>query len=236
LLIDARIDAQAGQIDSAIAKTHRVIESAKTKSQRWEAQARLAQFYVIANNASDAEETFRRAIDAAADARNTIKNEELRLSFGALVREANEDYVRFLLGEHQVPAALQVAEFSRAQTLDEALGTEATTLPFDPKKIARDRRAIILSYWLTPKQSYVWTITPSSIEAATLPPAKTIEDAIESYSRDIQALRIGDARSARGANLYSMLVPAALTRAPLPRGARIIVPTDGCTPLISKRS
>jgi CHAT domain-containing protein len=227
LLIDARIDAQTGQIDSAIAKTRHVIESAKTKSQRWEAQARLAQFYVVANKASDAETNFRRAIETAADARDDIKKEELRLSFGALVREANEDYVRFLLSTNRVPAALQVTESSRAQTLDEALGKQATLRPFDPKRIARDRGAVILSYWLTPKQSYVWTISSSSIEVETLPPAKTIEDAIDSYTRDIQALRTGEASRARAARLYSMLVPPALTRASLPRGARIIVVPDG---------
>jgi len=227
MLIDARIDAKAGQIDSAIAKTRRVIESAKTKSQRWEAQARLAQFYVLANNTSGAEDNFRQAIETADDARNDIKNEELRLSFGALVRETNEDYVRFLLSANQASAALQVAESSRAQTLDEALGTEATTHSFDPQQIARDRGAVILSYWLTPNQSYVWTITPTSTELETLPSAKTIEDAIDSYSRDIQALRIGEGSRARAAKLYSMLVPHALARARLPRGARIIVVPDG---------
>lgn len=227
MLIDARIDAKAGQIDSAIAKMRRVIESSKTKSQRWEAQARLAQFYVLANNASDAEDNFRRAIETAADARNEIKKEELRLSFGALVRETNEDYIRFLLSTNRVPAALQAAESSRAQTLDEALGAEAAARSFDPQRIARNRRAVILSYWLTPKQSYVWTITPSSIEVETLPPAKTIEDAIDSYARDIQTLRTGEASRARAAKLYSMLVPRALTRSSLQRGARIIVVPDG---------
>jgi CHAT domain-containing protein len=227
LLIDARIDAKAGQIDSAIAKTRRVIESSRTKSQRWEAQARLAQFYVLANNASDAETNFLRAIETAADARNDIKGEELRLSFGALVRETNEDYIRFLLSTNRAPAALQVAEWSRAQTLDEALGAQAIRRSIDPQRIARDRGAVILSYWLTPKQSYVWTIRPSSIEVELLPPAKTIEDAIDSYARDIQALRTGQASRARAAKLYSMLVPRALTRASLPRGAPIIVVPDG---------
>lgn len=225
-LIDARIDAQTGQIDSAIAKVRRVIDVAKP-AQKWEAQARLAQFLVIANRRADAGEQFKRAIETAAGARETVKDEELRLPFGALVRETNEKYVELLLSDKRVPDALQVVETSRAQTLDEALGAEAAARSFDPQRIARNRGAVILSYWLTPKQSYVWTITPSSIEVEQLPPAKTIEDAIDTYARDIQTLRTGEASRARAAKLYSMLVPRALTRSSLQRGARIIVVPDG---------
>ncbi len=137
LLIDARIDASVGQLDAAVTKARRVIEAAKTKTQRWEAEARLAEFHVAANHTSDADEHFRRAIDTAADARNDIKSEELRLPFGALVRQVNEEYVRFLLDGGHVAEALEVVESSRAQTLDEALGSEAAARQFDPQRVAR---------------------------------------------------------------------------------------------------
>jgi CHAT domain-containing protein len=226
VMIDARIDAKVGHIDSAIAIAQQVMAAAKTKSDQWEAEARLAEFYVAANNPSDADKHFRQAIDTAADARSAIKNEELRLSFGALVREVNEAYVQFLLdGGHPVEA-LEAAESSRAQTLDEALGPEDSTRRFDPKRVARERGAVILSYWLTPKQSYVWIITGSSIDVEKLPPAKAIEAVVDASSGEIQALRSRESSRA-ASKLYSMIVPKALARMAMPAGARVIVVPDG---------
>jgi len=226
VLIDAQIDASVGQLDAAVAKAKRVIEAAKTKAQRWEAEARLAQFYVAAGNSSDAGNHFRRAIDTASDTRNDIQNEELRLPFGALVREVNEAYVRFLIDGGHIAEALEVAESSRAQTLDEALESAESKRDFDPQRIARERSAVILSYWLAPKQSYVWIITGSSIEMERLPPAKVIEDEIDLYARDIQALRSKAASRAHAAKLYSSLVPKVPSRV-MPLGARVIVIPDG---------
>jgi len=226
VLISARIDASVGQLDAAVSKAKRVIEASRTKALRWEAEARLAQFYVAAGYASDADDHFRRAIATASDARNDIQKEELRLPFGALVRELNEAYVRFLIDGGHITEALEVAESSRAQTLNEALESQETKRDFDPKRVARDRNAVILSYWLAPKQSYVWIITGSSIEMERLPPAKAIEEQIDSYSRDIQALRSKAASRAHAVKLYSSLVPQAPKRA-TPLGARVIVIPDG---------
>jgi CHAT domain-containing protein len=226
LLIDARIDAASGQIDSAVEKAQRVLNFDKTTpSQRWEAEARLAQFHVAANRVADADQHFRRAIETADEARNDVKSDEFRLSFGTLVREVYDDYVFFLLGTGRVQEALTVAEVSRVQSLADALDGSSRTQHTDLKRLARDHHAVLLSYWLTPKRSYVWTITPNSIEATQLPPAATIEQKIESYSHELLRVRESAAGIAQGVELYEMLVAPVSKR--IPKGSRVIVVPDG---------
>jgi CHAT domain-containing protein len=227
LLIEARIDAASGQLDAAVQKAQRVLESKETTIwQRWEAEARLAQFYVAANRVAEADEHFRRAIDTAAEARKDVKSDEHRLPFGALVREVYDDYVFFLMSDKRVAEALAVAEVSRVQTLADALDAGARPQRVEPKRLARDRHAILLSYWLTPTRSYVWTVTPASIEVAELPPAKTIEDKVDAYSREMLSLRASNASLAsHGAELYNVLIAPVAKR--IPRDSRVIIVPDG---------
>jgi len=226
MLIDARIDAASGQLDSAIAKAQKALNFENIRpSQRWEAEARLAQFLVAANRVADADAHFRRAIETADEARNDVKSDELRLSFGTLIREVYDDYVFFLLGLRRVREALTVAEVSRVQSLADALGDGSRPKRTDLKRLARDHHAVLLSYWLTPKRSYVWTISPSSIEVTELPPAATIEQKVGSYSRELRSLRGGNASLAHGAELYEMLVAPVIKR--IPKGSRVIIVPDG---------
>jgi len=225
-LIDARIDAASGQLDSAIEKVQRILNSENVKpSQRWEAEGRLSQFYVAANRVADADEHFRRAIGTAGEARNDVKSDELRLSFGTLIREVYDDYVFFLLGAGRVSEALTVAEVSRVQSLADALEGSSRPQHTDPKRLARDRHAVLLSYWLTPKRSYVWTITPNSIEVTQLPPAATIEQKVEAYSSELLSLRESTVRLSHGSELYDILVAPVSKRIPV--NSRVIVVPDG---------
>ena len=106
----------------------------------------------------------------------------------------------------RVPEALTVAEVSRVQSLADALDAGSRPQHIDLKRLARDHHAVLLSYWLTPKRSYVWTITPNSIEVTELPPAATIEQKVDAYSREILGLRGSNTSLAHGAELYDMLV------------------------------
>jgi len=224
LLIDARIDAKSGKIDAAIGKVRRVIAGA-TGSERWEAEARLAQFLVVAHRRPEAGEQFQRAIDTAAKSRAQVKAPDLRLPFGALVREINEQYVDFLLAEGRGDDALNIVERSRAQTLDDALASGTDPQRIDPKRIAAERHAIILSYWLTAARSYVWIITSTSIDLKPLPSAPSIESALDSYSRKMPSLRTGNTSIPEGAALFTMLVQPVADR--IPAGASVIVVPDG---------
>ncbi len=225
LLIDARIDAAAGQLDTAIAKATHIVDAWQTSPQKWEAEARLADFYVAANNPAQAEKYFRRAVETAAEARRKVISEELRLPFGSLVRELYDRYVEFLLAANRREDALNAAEQSRAQTLEEALGEDTTEPRGDLKRVARERGAVILAYWLAPTHSYVWTITPTSIAVDVLKPSDEIERALGRYMRDLTGLMAGSGSAPQGERLYTMLLPAAARR--LRGGQRVIVIPDG---------
>jgi len=224
-IIDARIDAAGGDLDSAIKKTQDVLAATTNAMLRWEAEARLGEFYRMAGRPAEAEAHFRQAINTADKARLNIIDEEFRLPFGALVREAYDNYIAFLLSSRRVEEALAVAEESRTQTLEEALGERTAVHRVDPKRVAREHHAVLLSYWLAPKESYVWTITPTSIEVFPLPAAATIEQAVDLYSTEIQSLRGNQQTRGDGAALYKMLVQPVVKR--LPRGARVMVIPDG---------
>jgi CHAT domain-containing protein len=223
-MIDARIDAASGEIDTAIGKMQRVIDAARS-AQRWEAEARLGEFLIAAKKPYEAAKQFSHAIDTAAEARASIKKEELRLPFGALVRQINEQYVDLLVTEGRTAKALDVVETSRAQTLDEALDTTAAPRRINPTRLASDRHAVILSYWLTPRRSYVWTITSGGIEVTPLGPGIAIEKAVEVYSRNLVSLRPGKDGKTLGSDLYAKLVQPVTRR--IPNGARVIVIPDG---------
>ncbi|MGH9421454.1 MAG: CHAT domain-containing protein [Thermoanaerobaculia bacterium] len=224
-IIDARIDAAEGDLDSAIKKTRAVLATTTRTMRRWEAQVRLAQFCTAAGRTGEAETHFRRAIKTGARARRDIIDEEHRLPFGALVREAYDDYIAFLLSTGRAAEALTMAEVSRAQTLEEALGARSAIQPVDPRRVARQHHAILLSYWLAAKQSYVWAITPSSIEVFELQPAKSVEQAVARYSSELQSLRTAEQSRSDGAALYKMLVQPVAHR--IPPGSRVIVVPDG---------
>lgn len=224
-IVDARIDAAEGGFETAIRKVRQVLSTTGNTMQKWEAEARIAQFSVEARRPAEAERHFRNAIEKADQARRQIEKEEFRLPFGALVRETYDDYIAFLLANGRKDEALNVAELGRAQNLDEALNEGARIYRVDPKRVARQHHAIVLSYWLAPKQSYVWMITSTAIEVFTLPPAKTIEQAVEQYSADLQSIRTAEKSRAEGASLYRMLVLPVADR--IPRNARVIVVPDG---------
>lgn len=225
VIIDARIDAAEGNLETGIGKARLVLGTAKNTMRKWEAEAWIARFCEMAGRSTEAETHFRNALEEADQARQQIAGEEFRLPFGALVRETYDDYIAFLLSNGRVDEALGVAELGRAQNLEEALDSAATIHRTDPERVARRHKAIVLSYWLAPKQSYVWAITSNSVEVFRLPSMKTIEQAVDLYSTELQSLRAVEKTRADGAALYRLLVlPVAHL---IPLGARVIVVPDG---------
>lgn len=224
-IIAARIDASEGKLDSAIRKTERVLKAGKHTLRRMEAHAWLGQFCERARRPGEAGAHYRTAITLADKARLEISSEENRLPFGALVRDAYDNYIAFLLSNHRIEKALQVTELSRTRTLEEALDQKMAERRLDASRLARERRAVVLSFWLTRKHSYVWAITPNSIEVFALSPGDAIERAIDRYSTELQSLRPTQQMRADGAALYTTLIEPVAKR--IPRDARVIIIPDG---------
>lgn len=225
-LLDARIDAATGEIESAIAKCRRIIASKSSKPLLWEAQGQLARFYGAARQPVAAEREFRRAVDTAAEARKAIETEALRLPFGAVVRDVYEEYVDFLVRNRSPEEGLLAVERSRAQTLEDALQAGEAERRVDPQRVARDHNAVVLAYWVARPRSFVWVITPSSVDVMVLPSAGVIDRQVEAYAHHVAKVSTSDAALQKaGSDLFAMLVSPAAAR--LSAASRIIVIPDG---------
>jgi CHAT domain-containing protein/Flp pilus assembly protein TadD len=197
---------------------------------RWEAEARLASVDLGENHPREAEKEFRRSIATIAKARSSIDREELRLSFLTSAIAFYDDYIEFLISRGRIEDGLQVAEFSRAQTLAEGLGfSSKISFPisnFQPRLIAQRFGATLLFYWLGESHSYLWAITPSRVWLFPLPATSEIEPALKAYRQALLGPRdVLETSNEDGTRLYEILVEPAHKL--IAAGSRVIILPDG---------
>jgi CHAT domain-containing protein len=132
-----------------------------------------------------------------------------------------------LISQNRIREALQVADFSRARTL---LDSIEVTVPvrqtINPQQIARQADAVVFSYWLGAKRSYLWVVAPRRIEIFYLPPAKEIDYAVNAHLRLLTGPRdvlLQD--NSYDQALYQMLVEPARRLVPL--GSRVLIIPHG---------
>ncbi len=187
-----------------------VVAGAKSRTARLEALVFLAEYHANNRQRASAEKEFRRALALSEEARGELKSDELRLAFTTTLDALVNDFIEFLIVDGRPTDALRVAESSRARALSDGLGlprTEQTRVEF---RAAARERGTILSYWLTPKISFLWVITPDSISALKLAPEGEINAAIDAYQADLAGPRgTLEMSAAHGARLWSMLVEPA---------------------------
>jgi len=230
-VVAGRVEEMKGNHQKAERLFTDVIKDPTAKaSLRWDAESRLAEVYAAQGKRLQADRQFRRAIDTMANIRSSVKNEELRLSFLSNAISFYNDYIEFLISQHEPETALQVAEVSRAQTLSEGLGLSSKIsfpIPnFKPRLIAQRFGATLLFYWLGEKRSYLWAVTRSNVSLFTLPPAFKIEPPLKTYRQALLGPRdVLEASNEDGKKLYEILIaPAQKFIEP---GSRVIILADG---------
>ena len=220
LIINARIAAATGDLSGATAILNRVIQDTHDKTTQWEARGRLAEVFVKGKRFGDADQQFRQAIETVRETRAAIDRKELRLGFFNTTADIFNAYIDFLVSQQRIAAALDATEIIRIDALDDALGRQTSPQKIDARAIARQENATILSYWLGPRQSYVWKITPDAIRAATLAPDSKISAAVDAYRRDLTSPRgTLELSGPRGQQLYALLGK--------PKGSRVVIIPDG---------
>jgi CHAT domain-containing protein/tetratricopeptide (TPR) repeat protein len=182
---------------------------------RWEAQARMAKVFEEEAQWGKAEEQYRQAISTFQKVRDSVSEDELRLSFLSSAMSFLGDYIDFLIVRNRPNDALHWAEFSRARTLAEGLlgagPNPSAVIPSNQTPLlARRLDATLLFYWLGEKHSYLWAITPAGIATFPLPPIGQIKPLVKSY-REAQATGRDIMATARedGEKLYQILVAPA---------------------------
>lgn len=157
-----------------------------------EARAGMARALIEAGDPRRAEQALQAALSAVDKQRSQLIKDESKLSYFASRIGLYQDYVEFLMSEGRPEEALAVAEASRARILSDQFQQRVAPHRWsaaDLKRAARNRGEVLLSYWLSPKRSYVWAVTADSVSAFPLPPENEIRKMVTAYSDVIQAQR-----------------------------------------------
>jgi len=232
MLAKGQIALRAGDLPQAEQIFREIATDPKVDpSLQWEAQHELAGVYEDERRFPDAKKLYRTALNSFATARYSLHHEDFELPFMTNAAHLYDDYVHLLLQQGESMEALQAAEYSRAQTLAEGLGllqksSSRTPATVNPRQIARHAGATILFYWLGPKQSCLWAVTPDQIRLFQLPPASQIDAAVQSYRKALLGPRdVLQTANPDGTKLFDILVrPARQAIAP---NSRVFIIPDG---------
>jgi CHAT domain-containing protein len=222
LLTSAEIASAKGDFAKAEESLKQIIADKEADdSFRWRAQSDLADLYVKWGKPENADPAFRDAIHIVETARSEIAQEEKRISF-LDAAPFYDGYIRFLIDHGNENQAMQVAEFSRARTLAEGMDVDAPKSRLDLHQMQRTLRQneVVLAYWLSDKESYLWAVSPSQFRLFRLPPQRDIDQAVNLYNKQIQD-RLGLENSPSGSALYNLLIKPAESL--LPKNAHVIV-------------
>jgi CHAT domain-containing protein len=211
----AEHDLQNAKTDLAIA-----LASQPSVGHRWQALSDLAGIYTEEKRLAEAERTFKKAINSTEHAFDEIASSRFQISFF----DQNpffDDFVRFLVTQGRAADALEIAERGRSRALARAFGLTGN----DHLNIGRiqsslrDKKQVVLAYWLGYKESYLWVITPSQFKLLKLPSENEIVKEVDAYNHDILEHSAQD--SPHGEKLYLMLVAPA--RRFVPKGSNVII-------------
>jgi len=198
--------------------------------QEWKAEAELAKVYADEGLDGNAEREFRRSLDKMEGIRASVQSEGSRLFFLSNTIIFYNNFVEFLISRHRMEEALEVTELSRARTLAEGLGAVSKKhyfplSDFHPQRIAQRKHSVLLAYWLAPRQSYLWLITPSKTGFFTLANQSEIETLVNEYRSAMQSGKdlLGGGNLA-GQKLFTMLVTPAQKL--IPKDGHVIVLAD----------
>lgn len=188
----------------------------------YEAETNLATLYVAQKRLAEAERMFRAGISTAEKAFARIGSDEFRISFLDF-NPFYDEYVRFLINQNRPLSALSIAERGRSRALGAALGFAKSAEGLNLNRIQSNlqaRQQVVLAYWLSPKESYLWVITPAQMKLLKLAPEMEIVQAIDAYSQQVLELSTPE-ESGLGQKLYQMLVAPAEKY--VPRGSKVII-------------
>jgi CHAT domain-containing protein len=240
-LADAAIAATNGNYAKAILGFREVLQQREAEDARqhlfhfqqiWWIQSRLASAYAAQGNSSEANKWFQRSIATMDAGAKTLKHPELRTA----LRDNTpiyDGYVAFLIAQKRFADALHVAQLGRARTLllDEEKPTSKTPVAEDAKVwlskiqhyLARDK-SVLLSYFETQDECYLWTITASQLRLSPLGiRGPDLDNLIDSYQQEIQQhLALGESPAAK--KLYQLLVQPGSDL--VPKGSHVIVVAD----------
>jgi len=234
LLVSGRIAASQGRFPEAKAALQKLVDRIDPDSDdrlvRWDAQSELAKIAALEHQNSDAEREFKNLIKEVETARSSLRVDENRLAFSSHAGRYYDDCLRFLVGSKQKRKAFQVAEFSRARTMEEGVGIKAPAHPTDIsierlQGFLRQHNEVILAYWLALDKSFVWIVSPSQFELFPIAAQHEIEQQVDEYNKLLQDVENPGDLEQKGQSLYKTLISPAEKL--IPAKARLVIIPDG---------
>jgi CHAT domain-containing protein/tetratricopeptide (TPR) repeat protein len=231
LLNSAEIAAGRGRLDDAARLFEEALAAASdgAPSVHWTARAGLARVALAARQPERAFQHFEAALTIVEKTRSDLLQTDYRLSFLTRLITLYQDYVDALVSAGRSDRALEIVESSRGRVLAEHHGVSPPLSARAPSfvRAAGRSQSVLLSYWLAPKRSFVWSVTRGGIRRTDLPPAGEIAALVEAHRAAIDNA-LADPLAARdtpGDALYRLLVQPV---APLiGNGARVVIAADG---------
>ncbi len=194
----------------------------------WAIQLELARASVAQKKFDEAEHWFQSSIATMEKASASMQREVFRTAMLDNI-PVFDDYVAFLVSRKQTAKALQIAQMGRAKTLMQGLGISEQRQ--DPKiwlakvqSFLRQQKAVILSYFASENECYLWTITPTDIRLSPLGiRGPDLDSLIGSYRQEIlNHFEMEASPSAK--KLFQVLVQPASDLTP--KGTHVIIVAD----------
>src|SRR5262249_17384036 len=131
---------------------------------------------------------YRKTLDLIGRQRSLLPKLESKLSYLSSLIRFYREYVDFLMTSGKKEEALEAVESSRAQLLAERTGSPAAVQSGAAlyRRIASRSRAVLLSYWLGEKRSFLWAVSETGITVRQLPPEPEICRLVDSHNSRIQ--------------------------------------------------
>lgn len=215
------IQAAAGLYEQALA------DPEGAPAVRWSAEAGLAATAIVAQQPDKAGRHFEAALDTLERTRLDLLKTDYKLSFFTQLIEFYQSYVDALVAQGLNDRALEIADSSRGRVLAERqrVAAPVRTGAAAFRRVAGRTRAVLLTYWLAPKRSFLWVVTGGGIQRVDLPPAAEIEAAVRDYRALIDNSLTDPLATAgsAGDRLYAMLVAPAR----IPTGSSVVIVPDG---------
>lgn len=151
---------------------------------RWQALAGLAQVWLALHDWARAERAFEDAIDVVESSRS-VYGADHKMTFLSRLIRFYQDYVDALMDRGLSLRAAEIADSSRARVLAEGLSPDgeshAAVRGKGLQELARRSGSVWMSYWVAPRRSFLWVVTPREIRSFILPGEAEITKALEEY-------------------------------------------------------
>jgi CHAT domain-containing protein len=228
-LHEARIAAGRGRRDEALRLFNDALAASSEPRVRWGANDGLAELAVGARQPQRAARYFQAALDTIEKTRSDLLSTDYKLPFLTQLIRSYQAYVDVLVGQGAIERALEVADSSRGRVLAERIGVTAPHRAGAEafRRMAKQANAVLLSFWLAPRRSYVWIVTADGIRLRELPPARIIEALVRDHRQAIESSTADPlaARDSAGDRLYRLLIEP--IRQSIPSLSSAVIVPDG---------